>query len=100
MSGGTKPKRCRGGPHDGDVHALVCISKAMKTIHRLNITGLIMPLGLVKKSVADDICTSFNYVMLAQRVYLIAFVLLSFCVSRIYMYALVRLILPVFITVA
>jgi len=64
MPGGTRPKRYRGGAHDGDVHALVCISKAMKTIPRPNITGKITRLGLVKRSVADDICTSFNYVML------------------------------------
>jgi len=56
----------------------------MKTIPRPNITDLIMRLGLVKKYVADDICTSFNYVILAQWVHLFAFVLLSFCVSRIY----------------
>lgn len=87
MSGGTKPKRYRGGVHDGDVHALVCISKAMKTIPRPNITGLIMRLGLVKKPVADYICTFFNYVILVQWVCPFAFVLLSFCVSLIYVHS-------------
>jgi hypothetical protein len=59
MLGETEKKRKRysEGTHDGDDHALVCILKAMKTTPRPNITGLIMRLGLVKKSVAEDICT-------------------------------------------
>jgi len=63
MPGETEKKQRRnsGATLDGDDHLPVCILKVMKITPRPNITGIIMRLGFVKKSVAEEICTFLSY---------------------------------------
>jgi hypothetical protein len=76
--------------NDGDVHAPVYILKAMKIIPRPNITGLIMRLGLVKKSVAEDICTQIMICLHQTSVFLLSSRYYSVYLSlyRIYVYSM------------
>jgi hypothetical protein len=63
MLGETEKKQRRnsGATLDGDDHLPVCILKVMKITPRPNTTGIIMRLGFVKKSVAEEICTPLLY---------------------------------------
>jgi hypothetical protein len=56
-----KQRRNSGATLDGDDHLPVCILKVMKTTPRPNITDIIMRLGFVKKSVAEEICAPLQY---------------------------------------
>jgi len=88
MPGETERKQRRnsGATLDGDGHLPVCISKVMKITPRPNITGIIMRLGFVKKSVAEEICTPLSYASSRSDFFAFAFVTLFAMCYIVYMH--------------
>jgi len=76
-----KQKQFSEGTYDG--HGQVCILKDMKIIPKQNVTGLIMPSGLARKSVVEYLCV----VTLPSSFFFGLIISLCACLYIVYTYA-------------